>query len=170
MFLTWRLFGSLPTTYAADDEDYPTRGHAFVAFDRLLDHPSTGPLWLKDPAIADLVAKAILAGAAEKQLYELVAWVVMANHVHRLILPLVPVSKIMWWLKGSTARHANLALGRTGQPFWQDESYDHYIRHSRTDPRTGLNSLERITGYIENNPVKAGLVESPNQWRWSSAV
>jgi putative transposase len=54
----------------------------------------------------------------------------MPNHVHLLILPKVPVPILMRWLKGSTARSANLLLGRTGQPFWQDESYDHYARNS----------------------------------------
>jgi putative transposase len=54
----------------------------------------------------------------------------MPNHVHLLILPKVPVPVLMRWLKGSTARSANQLLGRTGQPFWQDESYDHYARNA----------------------------------------
>ena len=29
--------------------------------------------------------------------------------------------------------------------------------------------LERIIGYIEANPVKAGLAEAPDRWRFSSA-
>ena len=41
-------------------------------------------------------------------------------------------------------------LGRTGQPFWQAESYDHSVRDDRES--------DRIKAYIENNPVKAGLV------------
>jgi hypothetical protein len=32
------------------------------------------------------------------------------------------------WVKGCTARRANLLLGRTGRAFWQDESYDHWVR------------------------------------------
>ena len=55
----------------------------------------------------------------------------MPNHVHLLILPKAPVPVLMRWLKGSTARGAHRILGRTGQPFWQDESYDHYLRNSR---------------------------------------
>ncbi len=53
---------------------------------------------------------------------------VMPYHVHLLILPQVSVAVLMRWLKGSTARSANRILGRTGQPFWQDESFDHYLR------------------------------------------
>ena len=53
-------------------------------------------------------------------------------------------------LKGYTAREANRLLGRTGQPFWQGESYDHWVRDET--------EFIRIIAYIENNPVKAGLV------------
>jgi hypothetical protein len=49
---------------------------------------------------------------------------------------------------------------RTGQPFWQDESYDHLVRHRE--------EFERIRNYIENNPVVAGLVQAPEQYLWSS--
>ena len=54
-----------------------------------------------------------------------------------------------------------MILGRTGQPFWQDESYDRWVR--------GPSELEKIVRYIERNPVSAGLVDSIENWRWSSA-
>jgi len=103
----------------------------------------------------------ILAGEQERGFYELVAWVVMPNHVHILILPKVAVPKITRWLKGSTARRLNQLLGRTGRPFWQDESYDHWVRNTK--------EMDRITGYIEENPVAAELVGSLDLWPWSSA-
>ena len=80
----------------------------------------------------------------------------MPNHVQLLILPRIAVSKIMRWLKGSTARKANQLLERTGLPFWQDESYDHWVRSRK--------EFERIIAYIEENPASAGLVG----WLWSS--
>jgi len=67
----------------------------------------------------------------------------------------------MKWLKGSSARGANQVLGRRGNPFWQDESYDHYLRDSR--------QLNRTVAYIEENPVSAGLVSDGACWPWSSA-
>jgi type I restriction enzyme R subunit/putative DNA methylase len=85
----------------------------------------------------------------------------MPNHVHLLILPQVSVPVLMRWLKGSTAREANRILGRTGQPFWQDESWDHYLRNS--------DQLNRTVAYIEGNPVSAGLVGLAELWPWSSA-
>lgn len=53
-------------------------------------------------------------------------------------------------------------LGFTGRPFWQDESYDHLVRENA--------EFDRIVRYIETNPVNAGLVASPEQFRWSSAT
>jgi len=50
--------------------------------------------------------------------------------------------------EGATARQANLILGRTGETFWQAESYDHWVRDA--------SEWRRIASYIENNPVKAG--------------
>jgi REP element-mobilizing transposase RayT len=108
-----------------------------------------------------VVAQAILYGESERHFYKLIAWVVMPNHVHVLILPLVSVPVLTRWLKGSTARRANQILERTGHPFWQDESFDHYLRNS--------NQVERTICYIERNPVSAGLVSAAEQWRWSSA-
>jgi|SRR5579872_122083 len=160
LFVTWRLSGSEPAK--REFVVYPTEGHAFLAYDRSLDHGATGPMWLRDPQIADLVAQAILIGERERKFYELCAWVVMPNHVHMLMAPSVDVPTLMRWLKGSTARAANKILGPTGQPFWQDESFDHYLRQA--------NQIRRTAAYIERNPVSAGSVSSPEQWFWSSAV
>ena len=162
--LTWRLWGTLPALVGqAVSPAVPqsTAGRAFVARDRALDGHCPGPKWLQDPRIANLVAHAIVIGEVERHFYEIRAWVVMPNHAHLLIVPQVCVPVLMRWLKGSTAREANRILGRTGQPFWQDESWDHYLRNS--------DQLNRTVRYIEANPVSAGLVSSAERWPWSSA-
>jgi hypothetical protein len=64
-------------------------------------------------------------------------------------------------IKGASAREANKILGISGKPFWQHESYDHLVRTAE--------EFSRIQRYIENNPVKAGLAASPEDYRWSSA-
>ena len=64
-------------------------------------------------------------------------------------------------LKRFTAREGNRMLGLTGQPFWQDESYDRLVRNDT--------EFERIVHYIERNPVTAGLVGIPEEFPWSSA-
>ena len=75
LFLTWRLWGSLPE--AVKLVSHRTQGQAFVAQDRALDRRCSGPLWLKQPRIAALVAEAIQMGEGERHFYELAAWVVM---------------------------------------------------------------------------------------------
>ncbi len=89
------------------------------------------------------------------------AWVVMANHVHILITPRVEVSKLMQSLKRFTGREGNRILGLTGHPFWQDESFDRLVRNE--------DEFRRIARYIEMNPMRAGLVETPEASPWSSA-
>jgi streptomycin 6-kinase/REP element-mobilizing transposase RayT len=128
--------------------------------DRYLDGARTGPTYLLRREIAELVVGSIHRGVSLGH-YELRAWVLMANHVHVLLLPLTPPSRLMQSIKGYTARQANLILNRTGRTFWQAESYDHWVRDDV--------ELNRIVAYIENNPVKAGVVDSAEEYRWSSA-
>jgi len=85
----------------------------------------------------------------------------MPNHVHLLVTPVAPLPKITQSLKGITAKRAGLMLALTGRSFWQEESYDHLVRHE--------GEFEKIRSYIEKNPVRAGLVAEANQYRWSSA-
>jgi putative transposase len=161
IFLTWRLSGSLPngfTQYLRKWKSEP--GKQFLNADRMLDTASSGPIWLQDAEIAAIVTRTIHRGEELGQ-YVLKAYVVMPNHVHVLLDPVISLSRLTNGIKGVSARDANLKLGRTGKPFWQDESFDHWIR----DP----NQYARIQTYIENNPVKARLCARPEDWHWSSA-
>jgi REP element-mobilizing transposase RayT len=158
IFLTWRLYGSLPA--APPEWLHLPAGHRFVAQDRFLDR-APGPHHLKNPLVAQVVADAIQHGAVPLHLYDLYARVIMSNHVHILIEPLAPLSRITESIKRYSAREANNILGLTGQPFWEIESYDHWVRTTK--------EFDNIVRYIELNPVKAGLVETPEAYPWSSA-
>jgi putative transposase len=174
IFITWRLYGSLPASvlkniraarnrYAAspaEPDSGESPGRIFRQLDSALDSAKSGPLWLADPELADYAEYPIWRGA-DLGRYDLHAYVVMPNHVHVLLDPHLPLAKISRVIKGVAARDANATLGRTGKPFWQDESFDHWIRNSA--------EFERIRYYIEWNPVRAGLVARPNDWKWSSA-
>ena len=129
--------------------------------DRLLDNARTGPLYLRQPEIAGMMVEAIRYRDHVSGEYDLHSFVVMANHVHLLVTPHVAVAQIMQSLKRFTARECNKALGFTGKPFWQDESYDRLVRDKI--------EFERISRYIEMNPVNAGLAASPEEFPWSSA-
>lgn len=193
VFLTYRLYGSLPQnvinglklTQRLVEREINGAAHSpdelselklirhkqlFARIDSALDKATVGPRWLGEPEIASLVQTTLLSRYAE--LYKLWAYVVMINHVHILLRPKASgresntmvntISNITKGLKGYTAREANRILHRTGQPFWQQESFDHWPRNQE--------EFLRIIAYIENNPVKAGFVRRPQDWPWSSAA
>ncbi len=70
------------------------------------------------------------------------------------------MAKIVKELKRYTAREANKVFRRVG-PFWSEDYFDTYMRNTEQELRTRR--------YVENNPVKAGLVREPGDWPWSSA-
>jgi putative transposase len=196
IFLTCRLYGSLPENVieklkeaqklvvreiekvsgsAEKIADLKLKQHKklFARLDAILDKAETGPRWLSETEVAALVEDALLRRYAE--LYGLWAYVVMVNHLHLLLRPksigigdespihsFVPLGTITKSIKGYSAREANRILKRTGERFWQHESFDHWPRDE--------SEFFRIVRYIENNPVRAGLVKSPEEWRWSSAA
>jgi REP element-mobilizing transposase RayT len=167
VFLTWRLHDSLPPNRFFPDAAlnagpaFAASGQAFAAMDRLLDETRSGAFYLRQPAVADMIVEAIHYNANILGHYLLHAFVVMPNHVHLLAAPAVALPKLTKSLKGITAKRANVMLSLTGSAFWQEESYDHLVRHKR--------EFEGIQNYIEENPVRAGLVKEAREYRWSSA-
>lgn len=137
-----------------------TAGQKFVLEDRDLHATAIGPKWLKDPRIAKIVADALHHGERTLNLYQLLAWVIMSNHVHILIDPSASLTRINKSIKNYTARQCNALLGLTG-PFWEQESFDHWLRTEE--------ELHKTVKYIEENPVAAGLCVNPEDYRWSSA-
>lgn len=136
-------------------------GAVFVAMDRLLDEARAGPVYLAQPSLADLVVAALHFNGQHLGHYSLHAYAVMPSHVHVLLTPNVPLPMLTKSLKGITAKRANKSLGTTGRPFWHEESFGRDVRNPR--------EFDRIWRYIENNPVRAGLVNDARQFVWSSA-
>lgn len=98
--------------------------------------------------------------------YDLIAWCIMPNHVHTLILPRTRLALIVQSWKSFTgrwalARNAELGLGIPGKHLWMHDYWDRYMRNA--------GHLERMVSYIHQNPVIAGLCEMPEAWPWSSA-
>lgn len=116
--------------------------------------------YLAQPEIAEIVAEAIRYAEGRLRHYDLYAWVVMSNHVHLLVRPLVEPAVLLKIIKAFTARRVNQALHRSG-PLWQHESFDHWMR--------GQAEFDQTVAYIEANPVRAGLVKRPEDFLWSSA-
>jgi len=124
----------------------------------------TGCCALKHSQLAALLQETLIKFDGQK--YRLIAWCIMPNHVHVLIEPQIPLSKIVQSWKSYTGRWAmknndELRLGVPGKNLWMREYWDRYIR----DDKHFYDAIE----YIHNNPVKAGLCEKPESWLWSSA-
>ena len=60
-------------------------------------------------------------------------------------------------IKSYSANRIQRLVGRKGN-VWQDENYDRIIRDEEE-------YLEKMN-YVANNPLKAGLVDKPEDYRW----
>ncbi|MDP1752212.1 MAG: transposase [Reyranella sp.] len=155
-FVTFRLADSLPRAVV---EALRFRGDAVQHIDRELD-AGLGTCWLRRTDIASLVQDALLHFDSER--YRLLAWCIMPNHVHVVIdMPdYHSLSDIVRSRKSFTARRGNAQLRRSGT-FWHADYFDRYMRDE--------DHLARTVEYVEENPVKAGLVGAAIDWLWSSA-
>jgi REP element-mobilizing transposase RayT len=164
-FLTWRLADSLPTNvlqaWFQELQQIPERDRRQETLRRIEAYLDAGhgSCVLKNPVAARIVQNALLFHH-EKQ-YRLLAWVVMPNHCHALLVPKdgFSLSKIMHAQKSFTAHEITRALSLECT-LWQAEYYD--------EVRSDEESIERTRHYIEWNPVKAGLCSDPKCWPYSS--
>ena len=109
--------------------------------------------------------------------FELIAWVIMPEHIHLMVRPLPGViwAPIAAGLKTSVSKRILNRWQRTRTPilpllhdargdlhFWQPGGgFDRNVR--------GDGELEKEIRYIHNNPVERELVAKPTDWEWSSA-
>jgi len=119
-----------------------------------------GSCILARPEAATLVQNSIRFFDGER--YALAAWCVMPNHAHAVFTALGghDPSDILHSWKSYTSHQMNKMLRLSGSR-WEEESFDHLIR--------SLEHFEAFVRYVENNPVAAGLCQSPEDWLYSSA-
>lgn len=115
--------------------------------------------FLSNPVTAQIVEDAISYYSGKQ--YEVDSYVVMPDHVHLLVTPYpdFELDKILYNLKSFSAKAINKILNKQGR-FWQTESFDHLVRNR--------GYWIRYFDYIHNNPVKARIVNTPNEYKWSS--
>ncbi len=163
-FFTFRLYDSLPQEvvekWREDTKDQGEKG--MITFRKNVENfldKGFGECFFNDERIAEMTQKSLLFHHEKK--YHLIAWVIMPNHIHFLATPLenVELREIAHSIKSYTAHEANKILNRKGQ-FWQHEPFDRYIRNRK--------HFVNVVEYIENNPVKAGFCEKPENWKFSS--
>jgi len=102
--------------------------------------------------------------------YTLYACVIMPDHTHLIVQPLekdkdsyYSIAEIMHSIKSYSAKEIIKLLSRAdGMPvppiIWLDENFDRIIRDEKE-------YLEKMN-YIVNNPLKKGLAEKPEDYRW----
>ena len=90
--------------------------------------------------------------------------VVMPDHAHLIVRPhpgpdgfCHPLGHMLGRIKGASSHEINQLMGRSGI-LWQDESFDHELRHSE--------SLAQKCEYVRQNPVRKGLVDRPEDYPW----
>ena len=155
-FVTFRLADSLPEQAL---ERIARAAQPESLRDEMLDR-GWGACWLRSDIVATLVENAFYAFDGER--YRLHAWTIMPNHVHVLItmMPTSSPGTVVSSWKRFTARKANEHLDRRGS-FWQNDYWDRFIRNEAHFAAT--------TSYIDQNPVKAGLVARASEWPHGSA-
>ena len=90
------------------------------------------------------------------------AYCLMTNHVHLVLDPEedeTSIGKLMKRLAGRQTRYVNYLERRTGS-LWEGR-----YKSSPIETETYLLACCR---YVEMNPVRAGMVDKPDEYRWSS--
>ena len=89
-------------------------------------------------------------------------WCLMPNHVHLVALPerVDSLSILLRRVHGRYSQYYNARYGRSGH-LWQNRYFACCL---------GPGHLWAALQYIDNNPVRAGFVQSAADYRWSSAV
>ena len=117
--------------------------------ERWLDQ-GMGRCVLRKPSLAALVSSSM--HHFDDQRYELGCYVVMPNHVHVVVRPLIPEIHPLEEILGSWKKHSSRRINRelhTRGELWQEESYDRIIRDAE--------HLWRVIQYLGSNPERAGL-------------
>ena len=145
---------------------YPTR----IRLDRYAYEVQTTTFHLSIHAHAKVTAWTVPVGDAiwdticEQQAagrVELLAACLMPDHVHLIVQPREQnvLDFLRTWKSWSTRK--SWAAGHRGS-LWQPGMWDRTVR--------GYDDFVLARPYVLNNPVAAGLVHVPEDWRWSWAV
>ncbi len=181
VFLTWRLAGTLPSHILKQFQQLKSAKYdnenshdlqrikqentrlfnLYQEYDQGLAKCNDSSFSLNEERLAKIVTGAFHFHDGKK--YELHAYCVMSNHIHLLIRALkrdnenyYHIADLVRALKRYSATEINKRLGRRGI-LWDDYYFDRIIRDEQ--------NYNNVVNYIMMNPVAAGLVDSPEEWR-----
>jgi putative transposase len=101
-----------------------------------------------------------LVRGKEKYRYHILGYVLMTNHYHFLIQTIkANLSRIMHYVNSSYATYYNYTHRKSGHLF-QGRYKAILVDHDEY--------YKKITAYVHNNPVRAGIVDHPEEYGWSS--
>jgi len=102
----------------------------------------------------------VLFGYRSQEKYLLHEFVLMPDHFHLLITPLLTLERALQLIKGGFSFRANRELGFQGE-IWEKSFYDRRVRD--------WEEYSAYRQYIHRNPVKRGLALVPEEYPYSSA-
>ncbi len=104
----------------------------------------------------------LLAANREDAGARILAWCLMSNHIHLIVVPehTDSLATLLRRVHGRYAQLINARKNRSGH-LWQSRYFSCPMASSH---------LRRALAYVENNPVRAGMVERPEDYAWSSAA
>jgi putative transposase len=103
-----------------------------------------------------------LFGYRDRGIFQLYEFVVMPDHIHMLLAPqpTVALERAMQFVKGGFSYRLTRATG-SRMEVWERSFTNHRIRDDA--------DYEKHRSYVRMNPVRAGLVERPEDYPCSSA-
>ena len=104
----------------------------------------------------------VLRDAKDRFGFHLANFCVMPTHIHLLIIPKegTSLSRIMQWIKTHSAKRWNSIHGSTDH-LWGDRFFARSVKDRR--------EYFSVMHYIDQNAVKAGLAQNPEDWKASGA-
>jgi putative transposase len=116
--------------------------------------------FLRDAHIAQMVLSQFRRTAARFG-FALSAYCVMPDHVHLLVKGLSDNSHLRQFVQSAKRSTGQSFARRAGHGLWQEGYYDRVVRPEE--------SLLHMARYILENPVRAGLVETPRDYPYAGS-
>lgn len=102
----------------------------------------------------------MLADAKARYVFQMFVYTLMTNHIHLVLQTTKPnISQVIWWMHGHYAKEFNQTHSRHGHLF-ATRFRSRVVEHNE--------DLLQVSAYIHLNPVRAGIVQRPEDYPWSS--
>jgi putative transposase len=107
-------------------------------------------------AAAVSLALSQLSDTADAEHFSVIAYCFMPDHLHALVEGLQPDADFRRFVRVFKQRSSFHWKRRTGSELWQRSFFEHVLRDDEDSPE--------VAKYILDNPVRAGLVATPQEY------